>query len=222
MNLMPTLKIDIVSDVACPWCAIGLRRLESAMCTLVEDGLAFDLEWHPFELNPDMPAEGDDIVAHLSRKYASNAAEMVAAQERIMSVARDFGLNFEGALRRRAVNTFDAHRVLMWAGEQARETEFQLALFDAYFGRAENPSDPEVLRRIARDLGLDVAAVDEILASARYAAAVRKEQERFRRADIHSVPTFIIDGRYLIPGAQEPRVFVSVLRKIAAERATDA
>lgn len=219
---MAKLKIDIVSDVACPWCPIGYKRLEAAMGELAEEDLAFEVEWHPFELAPDMPAEGEEIVPHLVRKYGRSAAEMVAAQEHIIAAARELGLDFDGALKRRAVNTFDAHRVLMWAREQGRQTEFTLALFDAYFGKAENPASQGVLRRTAESLGLDPAVVDEILVSDRYAEAVREQEQGFQRANIHAVPTFIVNQTFLVSGAQEPRVFANALRRAASQIATIA
>ncbi|HET7308169.1 MAG TPA: DsbA family oxidoreductase [Gammaproteobacteria bacterium] len=214
---MSEMKIDIVSDVACPWCPIGYKRLEVAMQELAAEGLAFEVEWRPFELAPDMPAEGEEIVPHLVRKYGRSASELMASQEQIIAAARELGLNFDGALRRRAVNTFDAHRVLVWAGEQGRQTEFALALFDAYFGRAENPADPAVLRRIAANLGLDAGAIDEIVTGDRYAEAVRRQEQTIHRAGIHAVPTFMIGGEPLIQGAQPPAVFASVLRQVAAQ-----
>lgn len=216
---MPMLKIDIVSDVACPWCPIGYKRLEAAMAALAKDGFGFDVEWQPFELAPDMPDEGEAIIPHLVRKYGASAAEMRAAQARIMAAAAQSGLNFDGALERRAVNTFDAHRVLLWAREQGRQSEFALALFAAYFGRAENPAAPQVLRRTAEGLGLEAAAIDEILASDRYASEVRERERRFQRAGIHSVPTFVVDGRPAISGVQPPEVLAGVLRQAAVRSA---
>lgn len=218
---MQTVRIDIVSDIACPWCAIGYRRLQQAMQSLAGE-LDFELEWHPFELNPDMPPEGEDIIEHLARKYGTTEADMVAAQEHIMEAARALDLNFDGALKRQANNTFDAHRVLTWAREQGLQTEFKLALFDAYFGRAENPSDPAVLRRVAVRLGLNPDQVDNILQGERYARTVRDEEEQFRQAGISAVPAFIVNRQYLISGAQEPDVLVDALRKIASDEATTA
>ncbi len=216
---MQTLKIDIVSDVACPWCPIGYQRLETAMQEL--DGeLAFELEWRAFELNPGTTDEGGDILEALCRKYGRSAAEMQAAQAEIVAAAEALGLNFDGALERRVHNTFDAHRIIEWAGEQGRQTAFSLALFDVYFGQAKNPSDPEVLRSVAESLGLDGAAVDDILASERYVQSVRAEQDRYKEAGVSAVPTFVINDQYLISGAQDPQAFVKAFRKIAAE--TDA
>jgi predicted DsbA family dithiol-disulfide isomerase len=216
---MTKLKIDIVSDVACPWCPIGYKRLEAAMQELASEGLAFEVAWRPFELAPDMPSEGEEIVSHLVRKYGRSAAEVVASQQQIVAAARALGLDFDGALRRRAVNTFDAHRVLTWAAEQGRQTEFALALFDVYFGKAENPASPAVLRRVAGTLGLDPDVVDQILASDRYAGDVRTQEQSVQRAGIRAVPTFLVAGALLIQGAQTPAVCADALRK-ASHRAT--
>lgn len=212
---MSRLRIDIVSDVACPWCPIGFRLLQRAMAALEEEGFRFDITWQPFELAPDMPADGGEIVPHLARKYGRGASDIIASQQHIMATAEALGLDFRGALERRAVNTFDAHRVLMWAGEQGHQTECALALFDAYFGRAENPSDPAVLRRAAEQAGLDADGVDRILSSDRYADAVRREERRILEAGIQAVPTFMVDGKPLLQGAQDPETFVAALRKAA-------
>lgn len=218
---MTKLKIDIVSDVACPWCPIGYKRLEAAMQELACEGLTFEVAWRPFELAPDMSGEGEEIVPHLVRKYARSEAEVIASQQDIIAAARALGLNFDGALRRRAINTFDAHRVLTWAAEQGCQTEFALALFDAYFGKAENPASPAVLRRVAAGLGLDTDVVDEILASDRYAAEVRAQEQSVQRNGIRAVPTFMVGGEPLIEGAQTPAAFAGALREVA-KRATSA
>lgn len=214
---MPKIKIDIVSDVVCPWCPIGFRRLQAAMRELSGQGIDFEIEWQPFELAPDMPNEGEGIVVHLARKYNRSEAETVEAQKHIMATARELGLDYGKALERRAVNTFNAHRVLLWAGEQGRQSEFALALFDAYFGQAKNPADAHVLSRVADALGLDSAVVAEILASDHYAEAVRDRERFFRRMGIHSVPTFIVDRTFLVTGAQEPQVLADVLRRAATQ-----
>lgn len=219
---MTKLKIDIVSDVACPWCPIGYKRLEAAMQELAKEGLTFEVAWCPFELAPDMPTEGEQIVPHLVRKYGRSTAETIASQQHIMAAAQALGLDFSGALRRLAVNTFDAHRVLAWAGEQGRQTEFALALFDAYFGKAENPANPAVLRRVAGTLGLDTDVVDAILASDRYAEDVRTHEQSVQRAGIHAVPTFMVDGVPLIQGAQTPAAFADALREVAKRAPTVA
>ena len=212
---MTNLKIDIVSDVACPWCPIGYKRLEAAMQQLASDGLTFEVAWRPFELAPEMSGEGEEIVPHLMRKYGRSEAEVIASQQQLIAAARALGLDFGGALSRHAVNTFDAHRVLTWAGEQGCQTEFALALFNAYFGNAENPANPAVLRRIAGSLQLGTDVVDEILASDRYAEEVRTQERSVQRIGISAVPSFMADGVLLVQGAQTPAVFAEALRGTA-------
>ena len=169
---MQTLRIDLVSDIACPWCAIGYRRLEQAL-EMLNDEIDVELVWQPFELNPDMPPEGEPILDHLCRKYGQDADSIEQMQGEMINLASDLGLNFDGVRARRAHNTFDAHRVLAWAAEQGQETALQLALFDAYFGEAKRPSDPVVLREAAQQVGLDGEAAEAIARSERYAETVR-------------------------------------------------
>lgn len=218
---MQTIKIDLVSDVVCPWCPIGYARLQQAI-DLLADTLHFELEWHPFLLNPDVPPEGREILAHLSEKYGRSEAEMQASQHEIVAAAEALGLNFERALERRSWSTFDTHRVLAYAKENGCDTAMNLALFEAYFGRAENPTDADVLAPIAEAAGLDGARVREILAGDDYARQVSAEIERWRALGVSSVPSFVIDGRYLLAGAQPPETFADALRQIAAERAESA
>ncbi|WP_404364933.1 DsbA family oxidoreductase [Marinobacter sp.] len=212
---MKTLQIDIVSDIACPWCAIGFARLEQAMQELAGE-LSFRIEWHAFELNPDESAQGRPILEALAEKYGSTQAEMEKAQAGMQEAARDLGLDFTRMQERRTCNTFDAHRLLKWAGEQSRETDLMKAFFEAYFGHAENISDHEVLVRYVESAGLDGTRAKEVLDSDDYADAVRKDEARYQQAGISSVPAFIIDQQYLISGAQEPEYLVQALRQIAS------
>jgi len=214
---MDTVRVDIVSDVACPWCAIGYRRLEEAMGQLTDE-FNFEIHWHPFELNPDMPPEGEPIVEHLASRYGCSEADVIDTQDGIMEAAEALGLDFSAANERRAHNTFDAHRILSWAAERGQMREFQLALFDAYFGAARNPSDRDVLATIAGSLGLDSAEVDAILDSDRYAETVRQEQARFYEAGVTAVPAFIVNRQYLISGAREPDMLVDAFRRIATDQ----
>lgn len=213
---MQKLKIDIVSDVVCPWCVIGYKRLELAMDTL-RDEIAFDIDWHPFELNPDMPPEGENIVDHITRKYGTTPEASAQTRQQIAEIGETLGFRFNMTDDRRIYNTFDAHRVLHWVREQGDPLAFNLALFEAYFTQGENPSDPSVLQRTARELGMDEAEVAKILDSDRYAEEVRAEETRYMEAGIHAVPAFIINGQYLISGGQAPETFVRAFRSIAEE-----
>ncbi|WP_150304674.1 DsbA family oxidoreductase [Pseudomonas saliphila] len=212
---MNTLHIDIVSDIACPWCAIGYARLERAMAALKGE-LEFTVTWHAFELNPDASGEGEPILEALSRKYGRSESEMEASQANMISIANELGLNFEKMQQRRTANTFDAHRLVKWAGEQGQQTQMKQALFDAYFGRAENVSDEQVLLRCVESIGLDADEAKAVLASQRYADAVRADEERYRQAGVTGVPAFIINEQYMIAGAQEPDALATAFRDIAS------
>lgn len=213
---MQTIRIDIVSDIACPWCAIGYARLEQAMRELEED-LTFDIRWHAFELNPDPSAAGEPILDALSRKYGRSREEMQAAQANMMSIAAGLGLNFTRMQERLTCNTFDAHRLVKWASEQGRQTQMKMALFDAYFGHAANVADPEVLAGCVESVGLDSAEARRILASDEYLEDVRDDEARYHEAGVSAVPAFIVNEQYLISGAQEPAYLVQALRQIAGD-----
>ncbi|MEX1197145.1 MAG: DsbA family oxidoreductase [Pseudohongiellaceae bacterium] len=217
---MTTMKIDIVSDIACPWCAIGYARLENAMRSL-SDELDFRLEWHAFELNPDASADGEPILPALSRKYGRSTEEMKAAQDDMMAIARELGLNFERMQERHTCNTFDSHRLVKWAAEQNRQTDMKKAFFEAYFGHAANISDPEALIRCVESIGLSGDEARKVLKSDSYADVVRQDEARYQRAGVSAVPTFVINDRYMISGAQDPETLVRAFREIAAESSPD-
>jgi predicted DsbA family dithiol-disulfide isomerase len=205
------MKIDFVSDVVCPWCAIGLASLQQALSRLQGEVQA-DLHFQPFELNPDMGPEGEDIVEHLSRKYRISAEQI--AHNRDAIAARGEAVGFRFGRRDRTWNTFDAHRLLHWAGLEGRQLPLKMALLQAYHRDGENVSDHEVLARIAREAGLDEAGARAVLATDAHAAAVR-ERERFYQAQgINGVPAVIVDDRYLISGGQPPEVYEQSLRRI--------
>ncbi|SFR53496.1 Predicted dithiol-disulfide isomerase, DsbA family [Marinobacter daqiaonensis] len=212
---MTTLKIDIVSDIACPWCAIGYARLSRAMEEL-EGEMDFDIEWHAFELNPDKSGQGQPIIEALSQKYGRSPEEMEAAQADMIRIATELGLNFGKMQERYTHNTFDGHRLVKWAGEQGRQTDMKMALFDAYFGHAENIADHDVLIRCVESTGLDGNDAREVLESGQYGEAVREDETRWQNAGVSAVPAFILNGKYMIPGAQEPDTLVQALRKVAA------
>jgi predicted DsbA family dithiol-disulfide isomerase len=206
------MKIDFVSDVACPWCAVGLHSLETA---LARSGLAdqVDLHFQPFELNPAMPPEGEDSVAHLSKKYGMNAAQLAQGRETLRQRGAAVGFTF--GERPRIWNTFDAHRLLHWAGLVGRQRELKHALLAAYHTHGQNPGATDVLLRLAGEVGLDVERARAILASDEYAAEVRASERHFQELGIGAVPSVIIDDRHLIQGGQPPEAFEQALRQLA-------
>jgi predicted DsbA family dithiol-disulfide isomerase len=210
------MKIDFVSDVSCPWCAVGLQALEAAIARV---GDAIQVDWHfqPFELNPQMAAEGEDLAEHIRRKYGSTPAQFEQAQDALRERGAAVGFEFRNALRRRIYNTFDAHRLLHWAGLVGRQRELKHALLSAYFSAGLNPSDRQVLVDVAVSVGLDGAEADRVLSGGLYADEVRERERFYREAGIQAVPSVIIDDRHLIQGGQPVEVFESTLRQIAAQ-----
>lgn len=211
---MNKMHIDIVSDIACPWCAIGYARLKLAMEQLSAN-YEFTVQWHAFELNPDNSGDGEPILPALARKYGRSEEELRATQDQMMAIAKGLGLNFEKIQERLVCNTFDAHRLVKWAGEQECQTELKQALFEAYFGRAENVADHDILLGCVEALGLDVEKAREVLNSDQYAVAVRKDEATYQKAGVSAVPAFIVNGKYLISGAQEPDTLVQALQEMA-------
>jgi len=210
------MKIDFVSDVSCPWCAIGLSALEQALQRLPE--LDVQLHFQPFELNPSMAPEGEDIDEHLGRKYGLPPAQLEANRAAIRQRGAAVGFDFVQGARSRIYNTFDAHRLLHWAGLQGEQyqRDLKLALLRAYFTDGLDPSDHALLVARAGSVGLDAQAAREVLASGRYADEVREAEAYYQSHGIHSVPAVIIDDRHLISGGQPPEVFEQALRRIAA------
>jgi predicted DsbA family dithiol-disulfide isomerase len=214
------IRIDFVSDVSCPWCIIGLGGLEEALSRL--DGVvAADIHFQPFELNPDMAPEGENIVEHIGRKYGSTPAQSAMNRQMIKDRAASVGFTMATSDQSRIYNTFDAHRLLHWAESQGLERQGALkhALFEAYFTLGQNPGDTDVLVAAAEKAGLDGAAAREVLDSGRYADAVRAEEHRWRMAGISAVPAVVINQKYLISGGQPPEAFEEALRSIALETA---
>lgn len=214
---MQQIKIDLVSDIACPWCAIGYARLQQALTSLPE--LNVELEWHAFELNPDKNAPQEPILPALSRKYGRSEEEMRAAQANMMQIAADLGLNFSKMQQRFTCNTFDGHRLVKWAATQNKASAMKLALFNAYFGEAADVSDAAVLASCAAQAGLNASEAEHMLATNEYADVVTADIARYQQAGISSVPAFIINNKYLISGAQEPAQLAASLQQIAAEMA---
>ncbi|WP_119967256.1 DsbA family oxidoreductase [Simplicispira lacusdiani] len=211
-----TLKIDFVSDISCPWCAIGLHALEQAAGRLRED-VALDLHFQPFELNPQMGPEGQDIGEHLQEKYGATPEQSQRTREAIAARGAELGFTFAMERRGRIYNTFDAHRLLHWAEEKGVQPALKHALFTAYFTDGQDPSSHDVLARVAGEVGLDAEEARALLASDRFAAEVREREQFYLRQGIHSVPAIIINDRHLIQGGQPVEVFEQALRQIAAQ-----
>ena len=208
------MKIDFVSDVACPWCAVGLNALERALERIGGD-IDVELHFQPFELNPTLAAEGEDTVAYLSRKYGISAEQIAVNQAAIRDRGAAVGFTF--GTRARVWNTFDAHRLLCWAETAGHQRELKHALLKAYHADGRNPGAHDVLLDLAAEVGLDVETAREILASDAYADEVRERERFWQRAGISSVPAVIVNQRHLIQGGQPPEVFEQALRQIAAE-----
>lgn len=211
------LKIDFVSDVSCPWCVIGLKGLEQALARL-GDAVSADIHFQPFELNPQMPSEGEDIAEHIARKYGSTPEQLARNQEGIRARGAALGFTFDMDSRSRIYNTFDAHRLLHWAGLEGRQLNLKQALFVAYFTEGRNPGDREVLIDVAGKAGLDPLRAREVLESGEYAAEVREREQHYRRIGIQAVPSVIVDEQYLIQGGQPVEAFEQALRKIIANK----
>ena len=230
-----TLHIDFVSDVVCPWCVVGLGGLETALARLESEGIKANIAFQPFELNPEMVPEGENIVEHIGRKYGSTPEQSAANRAMIRERASEAWAEIAGAAfdmrmtdESRIWNTFDAHRLLHWAGLASEEggpglaggqAALKYALFSIHFTDNRALPEFEVLADAAERAGLDRAQALEVLTSGRYAQEVREAEELWRSRGINSVPAVVVEGRYLISGGQPASVFEEALRKIAAEAA---
>lgn len=207
------MKVTFVSDIACPWCAIGLASLEQAI-TRIGDDIPIDLQFEPYELNPSMPKEGEETIPYLARKYGSTPEQLAQNRQRI--VERGAAVGFTFGRRPRVWNTFDAHRLLAWAAEEGKQWPLKRALLKAYHADDENPSDSTVLSRLASEVGLDPVRTATILATDAYAQTVRDREAHFQRLGITGVPAVILDDRHLVSGGQPPEVFEQAIRDAAA------
>jgi predicted DsbA family dithiol-disulfide isomerase len=210
-----SIKIDFVSDVSCPWCVIGLKGLQQALANL-GDAVQAEIHFQPFELNPAMGAEGQDIGEHIAEKYGSSPQQMAQSREMIRARGQDLGFTFDMQQRGRIYNTFDAHRLLHWAGLEGRQQALKEALFKAYFTDGQDPSSHAVLLRLVDEAGLDAAVGAQILATDAYGADVREREQFYQSQGISAVPAVIINERHLISGGQAPEVFEQALRQIIA------
>lgn len=210
------VKIDFVSDVACPWCAIGLAALERAMAD-IGDGLQVEIHFQPFELNPDMGPQGESIADHLAKKYGLSAEQLAQNGEALRRRGEALGFHFDLQKRDRIYNTFDAHRLLHWAGELGATQQLALkhALLQAYHGEGRNVSDRDTLVAIVADAGLDAAEARRILDADTYATQVREREHFYQQQGIRAVPSVIFNDRHLVQGGQPPEVFEQALRQLA-------
>lgn len=212
----PRVQIDIVSDVVCPWCIVGFKQLDRALSIT---GVQADLRWHPFELNQNMPAEGQNLREHITEKYGSSLEQSQQARAQLTKLGAELGFAFNFSDDSRIVNTFQAHQLLDWAETLGRQHPLKLALFQAYFTKSQDVSDPEVLIQCASGVGLDSDEAREILSSGSRAASVREKQQFWTSRGVSGVPSMVFAGKYLTTGAQGTETYTQVLQRVLEEAA---
>ncbi len=213
------IRVDFVSDVTCPWCAIGLASLEQAL-QAVGNLMEIDLRFQPFELNPQMGPDGQDVSEYLTQKYGSSREEQAQTHETIRLRGADVGFEFAPGGRGRVWNTLDAHRLIYWAGEEGKpgqQLSLKRALMEAYHGRAQSPANKEVLLKAAAEAGLNERRAREVLEGDEFAHSVRERENFYAANGIQSVPSVVLNGRYLVTGGQPPHVFEQMLRQLQQE-----
>lgn len=208
------VRIDIVSDVVCPWCVIGYKQLEQAQADINIPALVY---WHPFELNPDLPNEGQDLFEHVNAKYGSTIEDSRTSRSRLSALGAALGFAFDYADDMRMQNTFRAHQMLHWAAAERRQHQMKLALFSAYFTDRKNVNDPDVLVDVATSVGLDTGDASAVLAEARFADRVRQHELFWTSRGVQGVPTILFDGRLALVGAQGVEAYRDMLLKISNE-----
>jgi predicted DsbA family dithiol-disulfide isomerase len=212
------IQIDFVSDIVCPWCAIGLGELEKALANLT-DVVEPHIELQPFELNPTMPPEGQGMAEHIEQKFGRKLDDAGGMRDMIRARAAEVGVTMAMREDSRIYNSFDAHRLLHWAGLEGKQVALKHALFTAYFTDGANIASADILVGLAEGAGLDPVQARDVLESGRYTDEVRAAEQTWQRAGISSVPAIVINRKYLISGGQPAAVFEESLRKIAAEAA---
>lgn len=209
-----SVTLDFISDVVCPWCALGATALAQAIENVAGD-ISVELTYKPFELNPDMPAEGEPAVEHLMRKYGRTADDIAAGKAMQIARGEAIGFTFDLEKRTHFYNTFDAHRLLLWALQQGRQVELKKVLLKAYFSEGQNPSDHSTLARLAAEAGLNAAGAREVLASDAFASEVRELEMYYRQRGVNSVPAMVLNGRHLVSGSQSVEYYEQMLRQMA-------
>jgi predicted DsbA family dithiol-disulfide isomerase len=213
-HIMP-IQIDIISDVMCPWCIVGFRQLEQA---LGATGAGAFIRWHPFELNPAMPPEGQNLREHITEKYGASPEQSLKNRSHLQSLGADLGIDFRYNEDSRIVNTFAAHQLLDWAQEAGLQHPLKMALFDAHFTQERDVSQYDVLVDVAVRVGLDGDAARAVLESASHASETRARQHFWTERGISGVPAMVFDGKYLLTGAQGAQTYVQMLQRVLAER----
>ncbi|SFE10515.1 Predicted dithiol-disulfide isomerase, DsbA family [Sulfitobacter brevis] len=205
------LRIDIVSDVMCPWCIIGYRQLAQA---LDATGVAHEVHWHPFELNPDMPAEGQNTREHIMEKYGSTPEQSAQSRAQMAALGADLGIDFRFTEDMRMHNTFNTHQLLHWAETGGRKHDLKMALFTAHFTDGRDLSDNAVLADVAGEIGLDREEALAVLDDQRFAAEVRKSEDFWIQQGIRGVPAVVFDRQHLVTGAQGAENYKSILTQL--------
>lgn len=212
------IKIDVVSDVVCPWCIIGYKRLEQAIQELgLEDKI--ELEWQPFELNPNMPAEGENLRQHLANKYGTTPEDSVRARDNLTNLGKEVGFDFDYFDDMKMVNTRDAHVLLQWAEQFGKQTELELALFAAFFGQRKDVSDRSTLATILTDIGLDANMGIATLDDASNADSIEHQESQWHQLGVSSVPTVVFNMESAVTGAQPVEVYKQILSEYAEKLA---
>lgn len=212
------VKIDFVSDVVCPWCALGATALEQAIENLAGE-VVVELTFKPFELNPDMPAEGEHAVQHMMRKYGRTADQVASRNEMVVARGVEVGFHFDLEKRSHFYNTFDAHRLLFWANAEGLQIALKKALLKAYFSDGQNLADQETLVRLADEVGLDSTRTREVLTNGEFASEVRELERFYQQRGINSVPAMVLNDRQLVTGSQSVEHYEEVIRQMARESA---
>lgn len=212
------LRIDLISDVVCPWCIIGYKQLQRALADF-QGRIELELHWHPFELNPQMPEQGQNLREHIQQKYGSTPEQSQAARGRLSALGEELGFEFNYGENTRMVNTFRAHQLLYWAASKGLQNELQMALFAAFFTQQQNLNDTETLLQVVAAVGLPTGEAAALLADARFASTVRDEERRWLEEGIQAVPCFIINQQYMVQGAQDSSAFARMFNKLLASHA---
>lgn len=213
---MKKIQIDIVSDVVCPWCIIGYKRLEIALVAL-SDKLEAKIHWHPFELNPAMGDKGQHLREHLNEKYGTTVEESVLARQNLAQLGGEVGFQFNFYDEMRIYNTRKAHQLLLWASGEGKQFDLEMKLFEAYFSEKKDVSSSAQLIECAKQVGLDPEIAEMVIHDQGWAESVAHTERQWVEAGIHAVPAFIINQKHLISGAQTPEILMSALEQIAQD-----